>query len=99
MATPAWKQQAEENKKKAEAAEQDEDGVCEYQEPVPPNPKALDGVPDMSMLLYLEENHIVYNVKDRYAKDLIYTNISNILVAINPYKQLQNTYGNKIIEA
>jgi myosin heavy subunit len=53
----------------------------------------------MSMLLYLEESHIVYNVEHRYKRDQIYTNISNILVAVNPYKQLDKTmYGNDIIE-
>lgn len=28
-----------------------------------PNPPELDGVPDMSMLIYLEEPHVVHNVR------------------------------------
>ena len=30
---------------------------------LPPNPPELDGVPDMSMLIYLEEPHVVHNLK------------------------------------
>eukprot|EP00466_Bigelowiella_natans_P017308 jgi/Bigna1/91633/estExt_fgenesh1_pg.C_1100002 len=67
-----------------------------------PNPKELDGVPDLSSLIYLEEPHVVHNVKCRYEKDLIYTGISSVLVAVNPYKQLKcytneriNHYANK----
>ena len=29
----------------------------------PANPPELDGVPDMSMLIYLEEPHVVHNLK------------------------------------
>lgn len=61
-----------------------------------PNPKELDGVPDLSSLIYLEEPHVVHNCKVRYQKDLIYTGISSVLVAINPYKQL-GCYSNERI--
>mmetsp|Transcript_1507 Transcript_1507/g.2834 ORF Transcript_1507/g.2834 Transcript_1507/m.2834 type:complete len:1481 (+) Transcript_1507:112-4554(+) len=62
-----------------------------------PNPKELDGVPDLSSLIYLEEPHVIHNVKCRYNKDLIYTGISSVLVAVNPYKQL-GCYKNDRIE-
>mmetsp|Transcript_14745 Transcript_14745/g.35995 ORF Transcript_14745/g.35995 Transcript_14745/m.35995 type:complete len:1475 (-) Transcript_14745:394-4818(-) len=61
-----------------------------------PNPKELDGVPDLSSLIYLEEPHVIHNVKCRYKKDLIYTGISSVLVAVNPYKQLK-CYSNDMI--
>mmetsp|Transcript_11340 Transcript_11340/g.15837 ORF Transcript_11340/g.15837 Transcript_11340/m.15837 type:complete len:1488 (+) Transcript_11340:97-4560(+) len=61
----------------------------EKEKPFVPNPKELDGVPDLSSLIYLEEPHVVHNVKCRYSKDLIYTGISSVLVAVNPYKQLK----------
>lgn len=51
-----------------------------------PNPKHLDGVADMSNLIYLEAPHILHNVRVRYKKQEIYTSISKVLLAINPYE-------------
>jgi len=84
----------------------------------------------MSMLIYLEEPHVVHNLRyccyrcgstavpsagmvcvcstaayplsarvnrARYGRDRIYTNIVNILIAINPYKPVP-VYGNDVIE-
>ena len=49
---------------------------------------------DLSMLIYLEEDNVLHNLKCRY-KDKNkkpYTSISTVLVAINPYEQL-GIYG------
>ena len=32
-----------------------------------PNPKELDGVPDLSMLVYLEMRHVLHNLHHRYS--------------------------------
>jgi len=53
-----------------------------------PNPKHLDGVQDMSNLIYLEGPNILHNLDVRYGRDEIYTSISKVLIAVNPYKQL-----------
>jgi len=56
------------------------------------NPKELDGVADLSQLLYLEMPNVVHNLKCRYDDDNIYTGISSILIAVNPYKTM-SCYG------
>jgi len=33
-----------------------------------PNPKSLDGVPDLCMLTYLGEDNVLYNLGFRYRK-------------------------------
>ena len=38
-----------------------------------PNPPELDGVEDMSSLLYLEEQNVLHNLKIRFEKQTIYT--------------------------
>ena len=35
--------------------------------------------------MYLEEDHVVHNLRVRYERDRIYTKISTVLIAINPY--------------
>lgn len=67
------------------------------------NPAHLDGVPDMSALIYLEAENVLHNLGCRYAKDEIYTNIAKVrflppsarslpclqvLIAINPYQDV-----------
>lgn len=53
-----------------------------------PNPPHLDGVGDLSALTYLEEDNVVHNLLCRYSKTEVYSNVSNILIAINPYQSL-----------
>eukprot|EP00808_Paulinella_micropora_P000154 g50153.t1 len=50
------------------------------------NPPHLDGVPDMSALIYLEGHNVLHNLSCRYGKDEIYTSISKVLIAINPFQ-------------
>ncbi|EDQ85472.1 uncharacterized protein MONBRDRAFT_29200 [Monosiga brevicollis MX1] len=47
------------------------------------------GVADMVLLEDVSEDGIVENLHDRYLKDEIYTYIGNVIISVNPYKQLQ----------
>jgi len=61
------------------------------------NPAHLDGTEDMSNLIHMDGPHILYNMWVRYMKDEIYTSISRILIAVNPYKRI-DMYGGDLIE-
>ena len=52
----------------------------------PVNPKMLDGVNDNTQLMHLHEPSLLFNIRHRYCKDLIYTYTANILIAMNPFK-------------
>ena len=56
------------------------------------NPPHLAGVDDMSSLIYLEEPNVLENLDFRYGKHSIYTSVSNILVAVNPYQVYKELY-------
>lgn len=43
---------------------------------------------DLTTLMEINEEHIINILQTRYNKDIIYTNIDDILIAINPYKRL-----------
>lgn len=58
-----------------------------------PNPPELDGVDDMTSLLYLEEENVTHNLKIRYQQKKVYTNVGSILLAINPYEWIENLYN------
>ncbi|KAG5877421.1 hypothetical protein JTB14_012905 [Gonioctena quinquepunctata] len=47
-----------------------------------------DGVPDMTRLTVLDEEVINRNLRVRYENDKIYTYTGTILVAVNPYKDI-----------
>jgi myosin-6 len=49
--------------------------------------------------MYLNEATLLHNVNLRYAKDKIYTYVANILVAVNPYKDIKNLYSGSTIKA
>jgi myosin X len=60
---------------------------------------SIQGVEDMAKLADLHEGSLLYNIKLRYNKDLIYTYIGSILSAVNPYKSLSGLYDDsKIVE-
>eukprot|EP01084_Bolivina_argentea_P260184 439294_1 len=63
------------------------------------NRPELDGVPDLSQLVYLDMPNVLHNVQYRYcqmARKQCYTSISSILLAINPYETLP-IYGSDVI--
>jgi myosin-6 len=60
----------------------------------PVNPKILDGVHDNTQLMHLHEPSLLFNLRYRYSKDLVYTYTGYILIAVNPYKALA-CYGEK----
>ena len=51
----------------------------------------------MSELIYLDEPHVLENMDFRYSKHEIYTAISNILVAMNPYQRLPQVYDDETL--
>ncbi|XP_035780408.1 myosin-I heavy chain-like isoform X3 [Anopheles albimanus] len=46
------------------------------------------GVPDMTCISDIDENGINRNLKVRYERDQIYTYTGSILIAVNPYKEI-----------
>ncbi|XP_052123144.1 myosin-I heavy chain isoform X1 [Frankliniella occidentalis] len=47
------------------------------------------GVPDMTVISDIDENGINRNLQVRYGRDQIYTYTGSILVAVNPYKEVE----------
>ncbi len=50
---------------------------------------------DMSSMSQLSDSSILENLRQRYSRDQIYTNIGNILVAVNPYRHVKATINEK----
>lgn len=50
-------------------------------------------VPDHCQLRDLTSDAILENTRTRYARDVIYTYVGAILVAVNPFKHVARTYG------
>ncbi|XP_039026501.1 myosin-2-like isoform X2 [Hibiscus syriacus] len=63
---------------------------------LPANPEILNGVNDLIQLSYLNEPSVLHNLKYRYARDVIYSKAGPVLIAINPYKEIQ-TYGKDFV--
>ncbi|KAJ8413509.1 hypothetical protein AAFF_G00080160 [Aldrovandia affinis] len=55
-----------------------------------------DGIEDMTQLEELSEGAVMLNLKKRFDRELIYTYIGSILVAVNPYKMF-NIYGTDMV--
>ncbi|XP_034671932.1 unconventional myosin-XV isoform X2 [Drosophila subobscura] len=51
------------------------------------------GMDDMTMLDDLHEASLLWNLRLRYDKGLIYTFAGSILIAVNPYKMFPDAYG------
>ncbi|PHT62898.1 Myosin-2 [Capsicum annuum] len=65
---------------------------------LPANPDILQGVDDLIQLCYLNEPSVLHNLQYRYAQDRIYTKAGPVLIAVNPFKEVQ-LYGNKLATA
>lgn len=63
----------------------------------PMNPPKLDKISDMARLSHLNEPSVLYNLKQRYGDDDIYTYSGLFLVAINPYKNIP-IYTNEVVD-
>ncbi|KAH1127570.1 hypothetical protein AAZX31_06G236400 [Glycine max] len=65
---------------------------------LPANPDVLEGADDLNKLCYLNEPSVLHNLKLRYSQGMIYSKAGPILIALNPFKDLQ-TYGNDSVSA
>ncbi|KAL4325128.1 hypothetical protein GQ457_11G013230 [Hibiscus cannabinus] len=64
----------------------------------PANPEILDGVDDLMLLSYLNEPSVLHNLKCRYSCDMIYSKAGAMLVAVNPFKDVE-IYGRDFVAA
>ncbi|KAL1206546.1 Myosin-2 [Cardamine amara subsp. amara] len=64
----------------------------------PANPDILEGVEDLIQLSYLNEPSVLYNLCVRYSQDVIYSKAGPVLIAVNPFKNVE-IYGNDFISA
>ncbi|XP_054815599.1 myosin-2 isoform X3 [Prosopis cineraria] len=65
---------------------------------LPANPDILEGVDDLIQLSYLNEPSVLHNLQFRYSQDMIYNKAGPVLIALNPFKEIQ-IYGNDYISA
>ncbi|TYZ63515.1 hypothetical protein PybrP1_012818 [[Pythium] brassicae (nom. inval.)] len=56
------------------------------------------GVEDMRLLRYLNEPSILFNLKQRFEASKPYTYTNEIVIAVNPYKWIDNIYGDNLHE-
>lgn len=61
------------------------------------NPPKYEKCEDMSNLTYLNDASVLYNLKERYYAQLIYTYSGLFCVAINPYKRFP-IYTNRVVQ-
>lgn len=54
------------------------------------------GTRDLATLATLTEDSVIAELKKRYDQNVIYTNIGDILIAINPFKPIAGLYGEMI---
>ena len=62
---------------------------------LPDSLTACKGIDDMVDLDVLHEAAMMENIEIRYQRDLIYTKVGPILISVNPYKIIPNTYTEK----
>ncbi|KYQ88475.1 myosin IC [Tieghemostelium lacteum] len=56
-----------------------------------------EGLDDMTLLSKVTNDQILDNLKKRFEKDIIYTSIGDVLIAVNPFKQIP-IYTDEILE-
>lgn len=65
---------------------------------LPANPDILEGVDDLIQLSYLNEPSVLHNLQHRFSRDTVYSKAGPVLIAINPFKDVQ-LYGDEFITA
>ncbi|XP_022753232.1 myosin-2-like isoform X2 [Durio zibethinus] len=65
---------------------------------LPANPEIVEGVDDLIQLSYLNEPSVLHNLKYRYSCDMIYSKAGPVLIAVNPFKDVQ-IYGKDFVTA
>ncbi len=63
-----------------------------YSELLAANPVSAHATQDMSNLLYMEAQHVLHNLKQRFEWQLIHTFVGGMLVVCNPYVFLPHLY-------
>lgn len=58
-----------------------------------------EGVPDNAQLFYLDEANLLDNVAKRYQGDSIYTYTGTVLLAVNPYRSLDDLYNEATMDS
>ncbi|VFQ67320.1 unnamed protein product [Cuscuta campestris] len=56
---------------------------------LPANPDNLEGVDDLIQLSHLNEPSVLHNLQTRYSRQEIYTKAGPVLIAINPFNDVQ----------
>ncbi|XP_062018442.1 myosin-2 isoform X1 [Rosa rugosa] len=56
---------------------------------LPANPDVLEGVDDLAQLSYLNDPSVLCNLQSRYSQDMIYSKAGPVLIAMNPFKDVQ----------
>ncbi|KAF2575573.1 hypothetical protein F2Q70_00004929 [Brassica cretica] len=64
----------------------------------PANPDILEGVENLIQLSYLNEPSVLFNLRVRYSQDVIYSKAGPVLIAVNPFKNV-DIYGDDFISA
>ncbi|KAF8384625.1 hum-2 [Pristionchus pacificus] len=63
------------------------------------NPEILIGADDLTTLSYLHEPAVLHNVAFRFVeKEAVYTYCGIVLVAVNPYADCRDLYGDEMIQ-
>ncbi|KAL4429083.1 hypothetical protein ABPG74_022169 [Tetrahymena malaccensis] len=62
------------------------------------NEKYKEGFPDMVSMNVLNEAEILNNVWLRYSKDLIFSYIGPTLIVMNPYKNIEKLFNEKVLQ-
>lgn len=65
---------------------------------IPLQNTSVAGVEDMTTMSYLNEPSVLWNLKARYQTDDIYTYVSGILIAVNPFAPMAHLYGLHMME-
>ncbi|XP_048478867.1 myosin heavy chain 95F isoform X3 [Plutella xylostella] len=71
--------------------------VCSFEDIFPAGDPNKD-VDDNCELMFLNEATLLNNIITRYKKDKIYTYVANILLAVNPYKDIKDMYSSSTIK-